>query len=91
MVVSLTYSHKSAVAAATYSCVASGPGVAAAESGLTKKEAQDFKEFYERRGASVKCTKGSAASASEGSAASASEGSAASASEGSAASASAAV
>jgi hypothetical protein len=41
----------------TYSCEASGPGFAAAASGLTKKEAQDFEESHKAPGVSVKCKK----------------------------------
>jgi Flp pilus assembly protein TadD len=41
----------------TYSCEASGPGFAAAASGLTKKEAQDFEESHKAPGVSVNCKK----------------------------------
>src|SRR3712207_1286243 len=58
---SLSDSREAAAAGATYSCTAEGPGLAVAESGLTKKQAEAFKKHYEAQGASVKCEKKSSA------------------------------
>jgi hypothetical protein len=52
------YPRAVAAADATYSCTATGPGFAAAASGLTMEQAEAFKESYKAQGASVECKKG---------------------------------
>jgi hypothetical protein len=60
---SLSDSREAAAAGATYSCTATGPGLAVAASGLTKEQAQAFQESYEAQGASVECKKKPSATA----------------------------